>query len=187
MSVTTSPRPVAADAPSVAGGGASARSRVTALGLIVSAQFVVMLDTSVVNVALPSIQHDLRLTSTALTWVVNAYVLAFGGLLLLSGRAADLFGRRRLFVTGSAVFTAGTLLAALSTSATQLVAGRIVQGVGAAALSPAAMALLLLTFPSPARARAMSIWGAACALGGAAGVMTGGLLVGTFDGRRSSS
>jgi EmrB/QacA subfamily drug resistance transporter len=146
----------------------------------VSAQFVVMLDTSIVNVALPSIQVDLGLRPTAITWVVNAYVLAFGGLLLLSGRAADLFGRLRMFKAGSILFAAGTLLAASATTATQLVGGRIVQGVGAAALSPAAMSLLLLTFPGPARARAMSLWGGASALGGAAGVMTGGVLVGAF-------
>ena len=154
--------------------------RWAALGLLVSAQFVVMLDTSIVNVALPSIQTDLGLRPTAITWVVNAYVLSFGGLLLLAGRAADLFGRRRLFVGGSVLFAAGTLLAASASSATQLVGGRVVQGIGAAALSPAAMSLLLLTFGGPARARAMSIWGAASALGGAAGVMTGGLLVGAF-------
>jgi EmrB/QacA subfamily drug resistance transporter len=154
--------------------------RWVALGLLVSAQFVVMLDTSIVNVALPSIQADLALRPTAITWVVNAYVLAFGGLLLLSGRAADLFGRRRMFVGGSVLFAAGTLLAAFASTPTQLVTGRIVQGMGAAALSPAAMSLLLLTFPGPTRARAMSLWGAASALGGAAGVMTGGLLVGTF-------
>ena len=156
------------------------RRRLVALGLLVSAQFVVMLDTSIVNVALPSIQADLRLDPTAVTWVVNAYVLAFGGLLLLSGRAADLFGRRRLFVGGSVLFTLGTLLAAFADGQGLLLAGRIVQGVGAAGLSPAAMSLLLLTFPGPARARAMSIWGAASALGGATGVMAGGLLVGAF-------
>ncbi len=156
------------------------RRRWVALGLLVSAQFVVMLDTSIVNVALPSIQADLRLSPTGITWVVNAYVLAFGGLLLLAGRAADLFGRRRMFVTGSALFTVGTLLAALAANQGLLVAGRIVQGAGAAALSPAAMSLLLLTFPGPQRARAMSVWGAASTLGGATGVMAGGLLVGSF-------
>lgn len=154
--------------------------RSVALGLLVSAQFVVMLDTSIVNVALPSIQADLRLGPTAVAWVLNAYVLAFGSLLLLSGRAADLFGRRRMFVAGSAVFTAGTLLAAAATSPTMLAAGRIVQGAGAAALSPAAMSLLLLTFPGAGRARAMSIWGAASGLGGATGVLAGGLLTGAF-------
>jgi EmrB/QacA subfamily drug resistance transporter len=157
-----------------------ARRRRVALGLLVSAQFVVMLDTSIVNVALPSIQADLRLSPTAVTWIINAYVLAFGGLLLLSGRMADLFGRRRMFVAGSTLFTVGTLLAAFATSQGLLVAGRIVQGVGAAALSPAAMSLLLLAFPGPSRAKAMSIWGAASTLGGATGVMAGGLLVGSF-------
>ena len=173
----TEPAPTAAD---VTTDQRARQRRAVALGLLVSAQFVVMLDTSIVNVALPSIQADLALRPTAITWVVNAYVLAFGGLLLLSGRAADLVGRRRLFVGGSLLFAAGTLLAAFASTQTQLVTGRIVQGVGAAALSPAAMSLLLLTFPGPTRARAMSIWGAASALGGAAGVMTGGLLVGTF-------
>ena len=154
--------------------------RSVALGLLVSAQFVVMLDTSIVNVALPSIQADLGLGPTGITWVVNAYVLTFGSLLLMSGRAADLFGRRRMFVAGSTLFAAGTLLAAGAANPTMLVAGRIIQGTGAAALSPAAMSLLLLTFPGPARARAMSIWGAASGLGGATGVFAGGLLAGTF-------
>jgi EmrB/QacA subfamily drug resistance transporter len=139
-----------------------------------------MLDTSIVNVALPSIQNDLGLTAAGLTWVVNAYVLVFGGLLLLSGRLADLLGRRRMFVAGSAVFTLGTLMAAAASNEQVLVAGRIVQGFGAAALSPAAMSLLLLTFPGQARARAMSIWGAASAVGGATGVLTGGVLAGTL-------
>ena len=156
------------------------QGRWVALGLLVSAQFVVMLDTSIVNVALPTIQTELGLSPTAVTWVINAYVLAFGGLLLLSGRAADLFGRRRMFISGSTLFTLGTVLAALAANPALLVTGRIVQGVGAAALSPAAMSLLLLTFPGKQRARAMSMWGAASALGGATGAMAGGLLVGTF-------
>jgi EmrB/QacA subfamily drug resistance transporter len=139
-----------------------------------------MLDTSIVNVALPSIQADLGLGPTGVTWVVNAYVLAFGSLLLMSGRAADLLGRRRMFLAGSTVFTAGTLLAAAATGPGVLVAGRIIQGVGAAALIPAAMSLLLVTFPGRERARALSIWGAASGLGGATGVFLGGLLAGTF-------
>jgi EmrB/QacA subfamily drug resistance transporter len=154
--------------------------RSVALGLLVSAQFVVMLDTSIVNVALPSIQTDLGLSSTGVTWVVNAYVLAFGGLLLLSGRAADLVGRRRMFVAGSTLFTLGTLMAAGAHDQGLLVAGRLVQGAGAAALSPAAMSLLLVTFPGQQRAKAMSLWGAASTLGGATGVMLGGLLAGSF-------
>jgi EmrB/QacA subfamily drug resistance transporter len=151
--------------------------------LLVSAQFVVMLDTSIVNVALPSIQADLGLRASDATWIVNAYVVAFGGLLLLSGRLADLLGRRGMFAAGSGLFTIGTLLAAAAPDQAQLLVGRVVQGVGAAALSPAAMSLLLLTFPGPARARAMSIWGAASALGGASGVALGGLLAGSLGWR----
>ena len=156
------------------------RRRHLALGLLVSAQFVVMLDTSIVNVALPSIGSDLQLGHTALSWVVNAYVLTFGGLLLLLGRVADLVGRRRMFVAGSALFTVGTLLAAGATGPWLLVAGRVVQGAGAAALSPAAMSLLMVLSPGAQRARAMSIWGAASAVGGATGVFAGGLLTGAF-------
>jgi EmrB/QacA subfamily drug resistance transporter len=152
--------------------------RRVALALLASAQFVVMLDTSIVNVALPSMQADLGLGATALTWVVNAYILTFGGLLLLFGRVADLLGRRRMFVGGAAVFTLGTLVAGFATGQELLVVGRIVQGAGAAALSPAAMSLLLQTFPGDTRARAMSVWGAASALGGATGVLAGGLLSG---------
>jgi MFS family permease len=158
-------------------------ARTVSLGLLVSAQFVVMLDTSIVNVALPSIQADLALGAADATWIVNAYVVAFGGLLLLSGRLADLFGRRRMFTAGSALFAAGTLLAAAAPDQGLLLAGRVVQGVGAAALSPAAMSLLLLGFPGRARARAMSIWGAASTLGGATGVVLGGLLAGSLGWR----
>ena len=154
-----------------------------ALAVLVSAQFLVMLDTSIVNVALPSIQSELGLGPAAVTWVVNAYVLAFAGLLLLSGRASDLFGRRRLFTTGASLFTLGTLLAALSAGPVVLICGRVVQGVGAAALSPAAMSLLLATFPAEQRARAMGAWGAASTLGGATGVVAGGLLAGNLGWR----
>lgn len=155
-------------------------ARRAALALLVSAQFVVMLDTSIVNVALPSIQADLALGPSGAAWVVNAYVLAFGGLLLLAGRAADVVGRRRMFVVGSAVFTAGTLLAATAGTQAALVGARVTQGAGAAALSSAAMSLLLVMFPGRARARAMSVWGAASTLGGATGVHTGGILSGTL-------
>jgi EmrB/QacA subfamily drug resistance transporter len=168
-----SPRPVAT---------MPRRDRVT-LGLLVSAQFLVMLDGSIVNVALPSIQEELDFGPAAVTWVVNAYVLAFAGLLLLSGRAADLFGRRRVFVSGAAVFTVGTLLAATAVDQQLLIAGRIVQGVGAAGLSPAAMSLLLATFPHEQRVRAMGAWGAASTLGGATGVVSGGMLAGTVGWR----
>ena len=153
------------------------------LALLVSAHLVVMLDVSIVNVALPSIQADLGAGSIALTWVVNAYALAFGGLLLLAGGSTDLVGRRRMFVAGCAVFTAGTVLAASADHTWVLVVARAVQGLGAAALSPAALSLLLLTSPGPARARAMGAWSAASAVGGAAGVVLGGLLAGSFGWR----
>ena len=158
------------------------RDRV-ALGLLVSAQFLVMLDASIVNVALPSIQGELDFGPAAVTWVVNAYVLAFAGLLLLAGRAADLIGRRRIFVSGAALFTAGTLLAAAAVNQQMLILGRVVQGVGAAGLSPAAMSLLLATFPAAQRARAMGAWGAASTLGGATGVVSGGVLAGSVGWR----
>jgi EmrB/QacA subfamily drug resistance transporter len=154
------------------------RRRQLGLALLASAQFVVMLDTSIVNVALPSIQSDLGLGSSGATWVVNAYILTFGGLLLLFGRVADLLGRRRMFVGGSVLFTLGTLAAGFAPGAGILVVGRVIQGAGAAALSPAAMSLLLVTFPGEMRARAMSVWGAASAVGGATGVLVGGLLSG---------
>ena len=178
MTTTTTHRVVLDERQDVPG-----RSRSLILGLLVSAQFVVMLDTSIVNVALPSIQTDLGLGAADATWIVNAYVVAFGGLLLLSGRLADLFGRRGLFSAGSALFTVGTLLAAVAANEGTLLAGRVVQGVGAAALSPAAMSLLMLAFPGRARARAMSIWGAASTLGGATGVVLGGLLAGALGWR----
>ncbi len=149
-----------------------------ALALLCVAEFVVVLDASIVNVALPTIGEALDFTESSLPWVVNAYVLTFGGLLLLLGRVADLVGRRRMFVGGAALFTLGTVVAGLASGQELLVAGRIVQGAGAAALSPAAMSLLLQTFPGGARARAMSVWGASSALGGATGVLAGGLLSG---------
>ena len=184
MTTTLAPapttRPTAPPSTPMTPRGTGGRRRTLALGLLVSAQFTVMLDTSIVNVALPSLQSDLGLGPSGVAWVVNAYVLAFGGLLVLSGRVADLFGRRRMFVGGSVTFTVGTLLAAAASNEWMLIGGRLVQGAGAAALSPAAMSLLLLTFPGPQRARAMSLWGAASAVGGATGVFLGGLLTGTF-------
>ena len=163
--------------------GFPGRGRWLTLAVLVSAQFLVMLDASIVNVALPSIQADLGLGAAEATWIVNAYVVAFGGLLLLSGRWADLFGRRRMFTAGSGLFTVGTLVAAVAADQGLLLVGRVVQGVGAAALSPAAMSLLMLAFPGQARARAMSIWGAASTLGGATGVALGGLLAGSLGWR----
>lgn len=160
--------------------GHSRARRGLALALLVSAQFVVMLDTSIVNVALPTIQSSLSMSASSLSWVVNAYVLSFGGLLLLCGRIADQVGRRRVFTVGAALFTVGTVAAACATSGWMLVGSRVVQGAGAACLSSAAMALLLVNFPGEHRARAMSLWGAASALGGATGVAAGGLLAGSL-------
>jgi EmrB/QacA subfamily drug resistance transporter len=176
--IGTEPHLAPAVVPEPAGSLQDQRREPLALALLVSAQFLVMLDTSIVNVALPSIQSELGFGPAQVTWVVNAYVLAFAGLLLLSGRASDLFGRRRLFTTGAGLFTLGTLLAALAAGPVMLIGGRVIQGIGAAALSPAAMSLLLVTFPAEQRARAMGAWGAASTLGGATGVVTGGLLVG---------
>ncbi|HEU5037372.1 MAG TPA: MFS transporter [Nocardioides sp.] len=178
-SSTSAPTTRATNAPTSVP-AAENRRRAVGLGLLISAQFVVMLDTSIVNVALPSIQADMSLSSTGLSWIVNAYVLTFGGLLLLFGRVADLLGRRRMFIAGSAAFTLGTLVAASAVNEWMLVAGRVIQGAGAAALSPAAMSLLMLNFPGEQRARAMSLWGASSAVGGATGVLAGGLLTGTF-------
>ncbi|MFC7723623.1 MFS transporter [Nocardioides sp. GCM10028917] len=174
------PRAIEGFSPSTRPSGPSRSRRRFALALLVSAQFVIMLDTSIVNVALPSIQASLSMSASSLSWVVNAYVLTFGGLLLLCGRVADQVGRRRMFTIGSALFTVGTLAAATAADEWMLVAGRIVQGAGAACLSPAAMGLLLVNFPGEHRARAISLWGAASTLGGATGVAAGGLLAGAF-------
>ena len=143
---------------------------------LVSAQFVVMLDSSILNVALPSIATDLDLSPVGTAWVLNAYFLTFGGLLLISGRAADVFGRRRMFLFGAGVLVAGSLLGGFATTDAVLIAARLVQGVGAAMLSPAAMSVILARFTGSGRARAMSGWGAASTVGGAAGVTVGGLL-----------
>jgi EmrB/QacA subfamily drug resistance transporter len=183
MTTTATRLPVATPPAPETAGSSSRLRRTVVLGLLVSAQFLVMLDASIVNVTLASIQKDLGFSATQVTWVVNAYVVTFGGLLLLSGRVADLFGRRRTFVAGSLVFTVGTLLAAVSVDQATLIAGRIIQGAGAAALSPAAMSLLLLSFPGEARAKAMSVWGAASTVGGATGVVSGGLIAGSLGWR----
>lgn len=143
---------------------------------LVAAQFVVMLDSSILNVALPSIATDLDLTPVGTAWVLNAYFLTFGGLLLISGRAADVFGRRRMFLLGASVLVAGSVLGGFATTEALLIVARLIQGAGAAMLSPAAMSVILARFAGPARARAMSGWGAASTVGGAAGVAVGGLL-----------
>ncbi|TDN92584.1 MFS transporter [Microbacterium sp. BK668] len=150
------------------------------ISTLVAAQFVVMLDTSVLNVALPSIAATLGLTAVGTAWVLNAYYLAFGGLLLVSGRAADVFGRRRLFLAGATTLVAGSVLGGCATTETILVIARLIQGAGAAMLSPAAMSIILARFAGAERARTMSWWGAASTAGGAAGVTVGGVLTAGF-------
>jgi EmrB/QacA subfamily drug resistance transporter len=148
------------------------------LTVLAVAQFIVILDLTIVNVALPHIQRDLHFSTDGLQWIVNAYTLLFGGFLLLGGRAADLLGRRRLFIAGVGVFTAASLLAGLSQSSGMLIAARAVQGFGGAMMSPAALSLLTVTFPHGRdRNTALGIWGALAGLGGTLGVVLGGLLV----------
>ncbi|MFJ3501785.1 MFS transporter [Streptomyces sp. NPDC090135] len=148
-----------------------------ALTALAAAQFTVMLATSIVNVALPQIRAGAGLSDEGTTWVVNAYGLAFGALLLAGGRAADLLGRRRVLAAGLAVFATASLAAGLATSASVLIAARAVQGLGAAAVAPAALALTMDLFPpGPGRGRALAVWGAVSGAGGAGGVLLGGLL-----------
>jgi EmrB/QacA subfamily drug resistance transporter len=155
-----------------------------ALILLCAAQFMVILDITVVNIALPSIQSDLGIAVKDLQWVITSYTLAFGGLLLLGGRAADLFGRRRIFLGGLAIFTAASLGAALAASTTALLAARVAQGVGAALLSPAALSLITTIFPDGReRQRALAAWAAVAASGGAFGVLAGGAITETLDWR----
>src|SRR3954454_266566 len=145
--------------------------------LLAAAQFVVVLDASIVNVALPSIGRDLHFSQDNLSWVVNAYVLVFGGFLLLGGRMADLLGRRRVFVAGLLLFGLASLLGGLSSNEGQLIAARALQGLGAALLSPAALAILTTTFSEGAeRNKALGVWGAVAGSGGAVGVLLGGIL-----------
>src|SRR4051812_37113290 len=147
------------------------------LGLLCSAFFMVILDVAIVNVALPSIQADLDFSQRNLQWVVSAYALTFGGLLLLGGRAADVLGQRRMFVSGVAVFAFASLLAGIAWSPALLVAARSLQGVGAAAMTPAALSILMTTFPEGReRNKALGAWGAVGASGGTIGLLIGGAL-----------
>jgi EmrB/QacA subfamily drug resistance transporter len=151
--------------------------RWTALALIVTAQFMVILDVAIVNVALPSIKTDLGFSQSDLQWVISAYAIFFGGALLLGGRLADLLGRRRLFIAGLAVFTAASLLCGLAWSEASLIVFRAVQGLGGALMAPAALSLLVTIFAEGRdRNRALGIYGAASGSGAAAGVLLGGVL-----------
>ena len=153
------------------------RRRWIALALLCVAQFMVVLDASIVNVALPSIGSALDFSQDNLSWVVNAYVLTFGGFLLLGGRMADLLGRRRVFMGGLVLFALASLAGGLATNDGQLIAARAVQGLGAAILSPAALSIVTTTFRDGAeRNKALGVWGAVAGSGGAAGVLLGGML-----------
>ena len=148
-----------------------------ALALLAMAEFVVVLDASIVNIALPSIGRGLDLSLANLSWVVNAYVLTFGGFLLLGGRIADLLGRRRVFVIGLAVFSLASLAGGLAQSPAWLIGARAIQGLGAALLAPAALSLVTAIFREGGeRNRALSVWGAVAGSGAAAGVLLGGVL-----------
>jgi EmrB/QacA subfamily drug resistance transporter len=149
-----------------------------ALAVVALAQFMVVLDVTIANVALPAIRLDLGFSADGLQWVINAYTLAFGGLLLLGGRTADLLGRRRMFFAGLGLFAGASLVAGLAGSPGMLVAARSIQGIGGALLSPAALAIVTVTFaPGRERNLALGVWGALAGLGGTAGVVLGGLLV----------
>ncbi|MEV4069787.1 MFS transporter [Nonomuraea fuscirosea] len=145
------------------------------LVLLCLAQFMVILDVTVVNVALPVIADRLDLDRTALTWVITAYTLCFGGLMLLGGRMADALGRRRVFLAGLAVFTLASLVSGLAGDAAMLVAARAAQGIGAAMLSPAALSIVTTTFHGPDRNRALGVWAAIGGAGAAIGVLLGGV------------
>ncbi|MFL6036006.1 MAG: MFS transporter, partial [Gaiellaceae bacterium] len=153
------------------------RTRWLALIVLCLGDLMIVLDTTIVNVALPSIRTDLGFSETSLAWVVNAYLLTFGGFLLLGGRLGDLFGHRRLFVSGIGLFTAASLACGLSTSQGMLVAARAVQGIGGAVVSAVALSLIMVLFTEPAeRAKAMGVFGFVLSGGGTAGVLLGGIL-----------
>ena len=152
------------------------------LVLVCLAQFMVILDATIVNVALPTIQQDLDMTDTNLQWVVNAYTLMFGGFLLLGGRAGDLAGRKKVFLIGLVVFTSASLLCAVATTSTWLIVSRGLQGLGAALVSPAALAIVTATFREGSeRTKALGVWAAIAVGGGAVGLLLGGILVQTLS------
>jgi EmrB/QacA subfamily drug resistance transporter len=166
--------------------GAAVRRHATnpwvVLVLICLAQFMVVLDATIVNVALPSIQKDLHLSEGSLQWIVNAYTLVFGGFLLLGGRAGDLLGRKRLFLLGLVIFTGASLLDGLASSEAMLVGSRALQGLGAALISPAALSIISTTFEEGAeRARALAVWAAIAIGGSAVGLILGGVLTQYFS------
>ncbi|HEY2879485.1 MAG TPA: MFS transporter [Nocardioides sp.] len=155
----------------------------TILALMLMAQFMVILDVSVVNVALPSIGRTMSFSSSDYQWVVSAYVLLSGGLLLFGGRLADLFDRRTMFLTGLSVFTTASLVSATASSAATMITSRAAQGAGAAMLTPAALSIIVTTYTGKQRSTALAIWGTIGSMGIAAGVLLGGLLTSTLGWR----
>lgn len=154
------------------------------LVVLALAQFMVVLDVSIVNVALPAIQKAFSMSQSSLQWIVTAYTLAFGGFLLLGGRAADLFGRRRMFITGTILFGVASLLDGLAQSGGMLIALRAAQGLAAALMSPAALSVVLVTYrEGHERNLALSVWGAVASGGAAAGVLFGGIITEYLDWR----
>ena len=172
------------DAARLPGTGAPQRRLGLALAVIATAQLMIVLDATIVNVALPHIQRALGFSGTNLEWVVNAYALTFGGLLLLGGRSGDLLGRRRVFIAGILVFSLASLLGGFATDQAWLLTARAIQGVGAAFAAPTALALIAVTFPEGReRNRAMGVYAAMSIAGGAVGLIAGGLLTSYADWR----
>jgi EmrB/QacA subfamily drug resistance transporter len=158
------------------------RKRWLALIVLCLGELMIVLDTTIVGVALPSIREDLRFTEATLVWVVNAYMLTYGGFLLLGGRLGDLYGQRRLFIVGTLFFTAASLVCGLASSQWLLVGARFAQGLGGAVVSSIALSFIMNLFQEPAeRARAMGVYGFVCAAGGSIGVLVGGLLTSGFN------
>src|SRR6184192_42656 len=153
------------------------------LPVLLIAQLMVILDITAVNIALPSLSRDLGISGASISWTITSYTLIFGSLLLFGGRVADLLGRRRIFLSGLAVFTASSLASALAGTATTLFMARAGQGLGAALLSPAALSIVAAAFHGPERTKALAAWAAVGGAGAAVGVLVGGLLTEIADWR----
>jgi MFS family permease len=153
-----------------------------ALALLSLAQFLIIMDTSIIGVALPAIQQQFGFSQSDLQWIFSAYVIVFGALLLLGGRLSDIIGQRRIFVIGFAIITAASVIAGLTSSGSVLIAARALQGVGAALIAPPALSMVMNLFTVPSeRNKAMGFWGAAAPAGGTAGVFLGGILTAWVD------
>ena len=169
--------------PHTAPEAASSRKNLALLLVLLVAQLMVILDITAVNIALPSLAEDLQLTGSQISWTITSYSLVFGSLLLFGGRASDLLGRRRLYLTGLGVFTVASFASALAGTAAALFAARAGQGLGAAMLSPAALSIITSCFHGQAKAKALAAWGAVGGAGAAIGVLAGGLLTEFADWR----